>query len=267
MLSTEIARTRSILVKRIKRLLHLDREQVYRSELRTNILPFLTSLGSVALIGGAIRDVARAGKRGFSSDLDFVIYGSAKEQFARAVEGCGGIRNKFGGYRLTHFTSQVDAWHLEDTWAKTAGYIDVSRPRDLLACTFFDWDSAIYELDAGTLTVPIDYLDRLRQNVMDIRLRQNPNPVGALIRALRRAALWSVKFGPELTEFSKEMLKKESWQNLVSIDGGAFPQPVLKYLRRDVILDQLEHVMPGCVTVPVPDWRLQLKLPVLPRAS
>src|SRR5689334_8042334 len=85
MAAPETARTRDVLSKRIKRLLRLDQPESDQSELRSKVLPFLGSLGSVALIGGAIRDVARAGRQGFSSDLDFVIYGGCRDDFVHAM--------------------------------------------------------------------------------------------------------------------------------------------------------------------------------------
>jgi hypothetical protein len=260
------ARSSQILQKRIQRLLRLDRGDSDRSELTTTILPFLRSLGSIALIGGAIRDVARAGRRGFSSDLDFVVYGSDRNHFVAQMKRRDGIRNRFGGYALRSFRWKVDVWHLEDTWAKTAGLVDVNAPADLLQCTFFDWDSVIYEIDAKRLVLPGDYLERLQHNVMDIRLEKNPNPNGSLVRALRRAARWQVKFGPRLTAFSKSWLRKVPWADLVSLDAQAFHyDPVLKHLDEAKILERLDAPMRspvGEVTLPVPEWAPQLKLPL-----
>ncbi|HWU85694.1 MAG TPA: hypothetical protein VN253_00360 [Kofleriaceae bacterium] len=62
------------------RLLRMDRAVDDPSELRQHILPFIQSLGSAVLIGGAIRDVARAGKDAFSSDFDFVVYGCDRKE-------------------------------------------------------------------------------------------------------------------------------------------------------------------------------------------
>jgi hypothetical protein len=130
----------------------------------------------------------------------------------------------------------------------------------LIGCTFFDWDSALYEIRTGKLTMPDDYLDRLRRNVMDIRLEQNPNPAGSLIRALRRAALWQVRFGPRLTLFSQKVLSELCWKDLVALDSRAFPVPVLKYLDKDRVLAQLQLPDDLEATCPVPDWESQLTL-------
>ena len=260
----EPATTREVLLKRVRRLLRLDRNDD-RSELRAAILPFLNSLGSVALIGGAIRDVARAGRQGFDSDLDFVVYDSNREVFAAEMNRCRAIQNKFGGYGLTQFQWKIDVWHIEDTWAKTAGLVSVTGPRDLLNCTFFDWDSALYEIGAGNLIVPPDYFKKLRFNVMDVRLIENPNPMGSLVRALRRAALWRVRFGPKLTAFCRRQLSQVPWSDLVSLDARAFRSPVLRYLDRSRLLERLDRNVCspiGEFTWPVPDWERQLKLPL-----
>jgi hypothetical protein len=255
------ARTREILLKRVRRLLRLDRGSHDQSELTMEIIPFLRSIGSVALIGGAIRDVARAGKRGFSSDLDFVIYGSDRDAFVAQMDISKGIRNRFGGYAINRFKLKIDVWHIEDTWARTAGLATVMEPADLLKCTFFDWDSAVYEIDAGKLILPSDYFDRLLLNVMDIRLEENPNPMGSLVRALRRAASWHVKFGPRLTAFSRRCLDETRWEELVSLDATAFSRPILKYLDRENLIRRLQvftTTRVGDVTLPVPEPQLSL---------
>lgn len=258
----ETARTPDILRKRIRRLLRLDHGSEDRSELSTRILPFLRSLGSVTLMGGAIRDLARAGRQGFASDLDFVVYGSDRSEFAGQMERHRGVRNKFGGYSVPGFGWKVDVWHLDDTWAKTAGHINVTTPAHLLECTFFDWDSAVYVVDTGQLLLPTDYIDILRLGVMDIRLEKNPNPRGSLVRALRRAASWRVKFGPRLTGFSKRALRDIPWIDLVELDARAFHVPVLKYLDKVKLLEQLDTPIHSSdnVTLPVPAWTPQLQL-------
>lgn len=259
----EPAASRPALQKRVKRLLHLDRGEPNESELTRTVLPYLRSLGSVALIGGAIRDVARAGQRGFSSDFDFVVYGSDRNEFIAEMQRCGGIANRFGGYALNRFNVKVDLWHIEDTWARTAGHVVVREPADLLHCTFFDWDAVIFDINSGQLILPNDYFEKLASNVMDIRLEENPNPMGSLVRALRRAALWHVRFGPRLTAFSKRCLGEMRWDELVALDERAFTKPVLKYLERERLVERLSSPMKtdiGESTQPVPERR---QLPLL----
>jgi hypothetical protein len=64
---------------------------------------------------------------------------------------------------------------------------------------------------------------------------------------------------------SQKYLHEIPWEELVLLDERAFSEPILKYLHRDRILQQLDSprcVSSGEVTLPVPDWACQLKLPL-----
>ena len=260
----EVAATKDVLRKRVRRLLRLDRDEDDQSELRTRILPFLQSLGEVALIGGAIRDLARAGRGGFASDLDFVVHGSSGSKFRETIGATTSKPNRFGGYALKFYHWKVDVWHLEDTWARTAGLRRVEQLSDLLRCTFFDWDAVVYDLRSGQLTFDEGYLLRLKAGVMDVRLAENPNPGGSLVRALRRAALWGVRFGPHLSDFSSRYLSALDWDDLVKTDRAAFGSPVLAHLDREELMRRLlsvETVLGQRSSLPVPNWRRQPMLP------
>lgn len=258
-----VASSKEALKKRVSRLLRLG-VVGDQSELTVRVLPFLGMLGEVGLIGGAIRDVARAGRRGFTSDLDFVIYGTDHSAFSDAMRRVAAVPNKFGGYALQFHHWKVDVWHIDDTWAKTAGHRVVTDPRSLLECTFFDWDSVIFDVKNRCLIAEDDYTNRLKTGVMDIRLEPNPNPEGSLIRALRRAAHWNVKFGPNLTKFASEQLRSTSWDYLIQIDERAFPTSVMKFIDRDDLLRRLDnpHVNGNYwFTQPIPWWQHQMELP------
>lgn len=253
----EVAPSKDVLRKRVRRLLRLDRAREDSSELAVKVLPFLLSLGDVALVGGAIRDLARRGRQGFHSDLDFVVHGSSRSEFREAVTSIAGKPNRFGGYALQFSRWKVDVWHLEDTWARTAGLRRVESLSDLLSCTFFDWDSVAYDLRSGQLVYNEDYLHKLQIGVMDVSLEENPNPSGSLVRALRRAALWKIRFGPRLSEFSRIYLSQLDWQQLITIDRLAFGSAVLAHLDRAQLIKRLESIetIAGIrSTQPVPSW-------------
>src|SRR5271163_2052172 len=113
----ELVRNTDVLRKRLRRL--LGQRKVW-SDLSTILLPQLDQLGSLALIGGAVRDVARAGVRSFKSDLDFVLYDGDVPAFRTLMHSLGARPNRFGGFALRYDRSRVDIWALEDTWARTA---------------------------------------------------------------------------------------------------------------------------------------------------
>lgn len=258
-----VAPTKDALRKRISRLLRLGLAED-RSELSVHVLPFLQSLGEVGLIGGAIRDVARAGQRAFESDLDFVIYGSDRDEFRRRMKHVPAIENRFGGFAVHFYRWKVDVWHIDDTWAKTAGHRIVEGPDALLQCTFFDWDSVVFDVRSRTIIAEDDYTQRLRSGIMDIRLKPNPNPAGSVLRALRRAAHWNVKFGPNLTEFTRDYIAQADWNELVALDERAFSTSVMKFLNRAEVLERLgrpEHGSGTWCTHPVPGWKRQIELP------
>lgn len=262
----EVASTREVLQKRVYRLLRLDRASNKGGELESRILPFLKSLGDVALIGGAIRDLARAGREGFASDLDFVVHGSSHSGFHRVMQQNRAVPNRFGGFALSYGQwGAVDVWHLEDTWARTAGLRRVENLSDLLKCTFFDWDAVVFDVRTRRLTFEAGYLERLRLGIMELNLEENPNPAGSIVRALRRAALWNVRFGPKLTSFCIRQLESQTWEGLVARDRRVFGSPVLAFVDPEAVYRQLRtptDVAGRMVSWPVPCWDRQLQLPL-----
>jgi hypothetical protein len=229
----------------------------------------LQSVGDVFLVGGAVRDVARRGVRTFRSDLDFVVHGENKEKFVRLMEIHGAMPNRFGGFGLQIGKLKLDAWHIEDTWARTAGIVDVNSPSDLLNCVFFDWDAILYDVSQNDIIAPPDYFSRIGSNVLDLCLEDNPNEAGSLVRAIRRGALWDVKFGSHLTDFAVKQLAKHQWSDLVHLDRSAFPFPVLRDINPDELRRNLGDTFEeNGLTISHPiRWRsVQLELPFMGKA-
>jgi hypothetical protein len=267
---SSLAKSSEILKKRVLRLLGFDQTASGAREIQQAILPLLETVGAVALIGGAVRDLARGGRREFKSDLDFVVHSGDPADFKALMIDCKARPNRFGGYALNFDRWKVDAWHIEDTWAKTSGHRRVESLPDLLNCTFFDWDSAIFEIRTRRIFISEGYFDSLRLNVMDLQLETNPNPTGSLVRALRRAALWGVHFGPSLTSFARTELRSRAWGEFVTLDARAFNHPVLRDLDHSVLLERLDSasVVGGkWITTPVPRGEIQLELPLEPDDS
>lgn len=236
--------TPAMLVRQVRALLDTD-------DLPTAVLPFLANLGHPALVGGAVRDLARESVNP-SSDLDFVMLSGDHHRFLAAMHDARALPNRFGGFRLFTFHREVDVWHISDTWARTRGLRSVEDPRDLLETTFFDWDSILFDVPNLHLVMHDDYLDRLKSNVLDVRLLANPNPTGTLVRAIRRAALWKVQFGPGLSDFSRRQLDAENWDDLVRLDASAFKVPVLCSLNEHALRNALLSSDAQGLTTPVP---------------
>lgn len=259
------ALNRELLRKRLKRLLRLEREKSLPNASASLAVHRLQSVGDVVLIGGAIRDVARRGVRTFRSDLDFVVYGNHHNAFIALMQELHATPNRFGGFGLRVGKLKMDVWHIDDTWAKTRGIRYVDTPQDLLSCVFFDWDAILYDVRSSEIISNDDYFDKVHSNIMGLCLEENPNISGSFVRAIRRAALWDVRFGSDLTNFSLNTLNKIYWKDLVDLDRRAFPFPVLRDIDPTQLIDNLknqETLRGHFVSHPV-RWRpTQLELPL-----
>lgn len=254
-----VAKSPSALRKRLRRLLSAERGAA-GTELANVILPALEGVGAVALIGGAVRDVARGGVAAFKSDLDFVVRGSSASTFDRLMTSLAARPNRFGGYGLRFNRWRVDVWRLETTWAHSAGHCQVADFGDLIHSTFFDWDAAVFELATGKLHLADDYLGKLARGVLDLNLRANPNYQGALVRALRRGAMWNVYYGERLSSFALEMLDHWEWDELVELEENAFGWSSLAPVDPAGLRDRLRPCFQsemGHVSLPFPNIRIQ----------
>lgn len=279
---SELTSDSGILIKRVVRLLRREAPSLWGSSDHSNAhqlrLPLnakinhstigapikaIKDVGDLALVGGAVRDVARRGLKAFSSDLDFVLYNGNLPAFYKLVERLGGRRNRFGGYRLHSCGRYFDIWALEDTWARTAGIRTVNELTDIIYCTFFDWDAIIYDVTGGRLIAKSDYFKALSRGVMELNLPENPNPSGSLVRALRRGKLWQVAFGPKLSAFSLRHLNSENWSKLVSIDKQAFNFSVLDKIDVNDLRKALENYRHDGSTEPFGSSLVQPELPYI----
>ena len=168
-------------------------------------------LGGVAVIGGLVRDFARGGRSAFKSDVDLVIDGNADEvsRFAARVQA---QPNRFGGYGYAVGPWKIDFWALEKTWAFTEGHVAVKNLADVVQCTFFDWDAAIYDLRNKRIACADGYLDRIRSRQIEIALRSNPEELGNLLRATRRILGWDLRPGPKLNRFIWDHLDDDAFE-------------------------------------------------------
>lgn len=217
---TGIAETLPVLADRAERF--FKRDSIRSLEIHEKVIQPLLEVGKVLVIGGAIRDLAFFGARDRPiSDIDLVITGKASgvDSFARSV---GAVGNRFGGYQLKSDSLKIDFWSMSRTWAKTAGHVRVNRPQHLLRCTFFDWDSVLYEPATGRIIANPGYLNLLRSRRIDINLMPNPSELGSLVRGLRRIALYDARPGPKLRRFIDEGAQKYQWKDIVIAERSAF---------------------------------------------
>lgn len=223
---------------RLRRYLR-DRQMPDRRRLGLDVLPRFGELGSIAIIGGMLRDIARQGARGYASDIDLVVDPLDPAAFREALIAMGGRENRFGGFGLELASWRVDVWALPDTWARTAGHREVNSFPDLLHCTFFDWDAIVYDLGRGRLLTRHGYFETLASGVLGLNLEANPNERGSAVRAIRKAVAWNARFSAPLADYVLAAEARHGWTDLATLDRTAFASPVLDGLHRDSLLGRM----------------------------
>lgn len=184
-----------------RRLRHALSQSRYESSAANPLLHRLEAIGKVAVFGGMIRDLVFGPPGQFGSDVDVVVDALDEAAFALALKPYPTQLNRFGGYRVVMGRWTVDAWLLRDTWAFRNGLVSTVSIESLPSTTFFNWDSAAYELRTGILYSSPRYLETVLSGVLDVNLEANHNPAGNVIRALRMAFSGRASLGPRLIEY------------------------------------------------------------------
>jgi len=175
---------------------------------RTSVSEFLGFMsdslpgGGVYIFGGVLRDLALLGRRGFSSDIDVVVEGNW-DHCIRYLQTLGAHRNKFGGYRLEIAGWPVDIWNSRDTWAIRNGFVKYDGIASLTHTTVLNWDAILMNWRTRTFVCRDDYLSSLQSRILDVVLRQNPNPLGMAVRVFRHLG---VKDARQVTASAAEYL-------------------------------------------------------------
>lgn len=170
----------------------------------TDLIGHLGTIGEVGIFGGMPRDLAWGGADAFRSDVDLVVDASAKT-LAELMRDGSAVRNRFGGYRVTGAKHVYDVWALPTTWAATSGHVTVSNLADLVRTTFFDCDAVVYLCSSHRVHHGERLLSWLRHDVVDVNLEVNPNPAGAVGRALRLILERDQTAGGGLTDYLMKM--------------------------------------------------------------
>lgn len=181
---------------------------------------------NVAIVGGMVRDFARVGKTGFTSDVDLVVDAPAQD-VAKIAKAAGARTNAFGGFSLFEFGWNVDFWALETTWAIREGYVQALSLEDFTRSTFFNYDAIMYDIGRRSILCNDAYLAELNQRVMEVNLLPNPTIIGNLFRAVRRILLWNLTPGPMLSTFISDNLDEIGFRDIVKLDQRKSTSPFL----------------------------------------
>lgn len=160
-----------------------------------SFLDFLTVAvpdGDVYLFGGLLRDVALFGQAGFNSDIDLVVEGNWNH-CVPYLESLRAVRNKFGGYRLAISDWNVDIWNASETWAFREELVQYKGVHSLTDTTVLNWDAILMNWRTRQFVMRKNYLEEIRERILDIVLEENPDPLGMLVRVLRHLYLKDAK--------------------------------------------------------------------------
>lgn len=197
--------------KRLQRSLgeYLARRTVARPKLKEAISEVITALPDTVIFGGMIREFALGNARGFVSDIDLVSTATQEDIFL-AVSKYNAIRNKFGGFRFVIEKQRFDIWSLADTWAFKNGFASGVEFSDLLTTSFFNVDAACYHVSRNQLLCLPEYGEGLQGRILDINLRQNPNPQSMARRAVILLQTRQLVATRRLAEYVFSHLKDET---------------------------------------------------------
>jgi len=194
------------------------------------------------IVGGLLRDLLIHGRRKFSSDIDLVVNQISPNDFDIWMSEFRGVPNRFGGYSINVGPAKFDLWHLERTWAHVAGHHHVQQPKDLHQTTFFDWDCILYSVGNSSIIADVGYFGRVRSKILDIRLAQNPNPLGNAVRALRYACKYEARFSSQLVSHVAKEMRIHGWDRLVSYEARSFHTRYLQMINGELLYRRLtEH--------------------------
>ena len=140
--------------------------------------------GELYLFGGVLRDLAMFGRKGFASDFDLVVEGDWTH-LTKYLERMGASRNRFGGYRLYVGRWPIDIWEARETWAIRTGLIQYRGIESLTKTTILNWDAILFNWRTREMIYHPNYFSEIHKHLMDVVLTENPNPLGAAVRAFR----------------------------------------------------------------------------------
>ena len=149
--------------------------------------------GDLYLFGGVLRDLALSGRKGFTSDIDIVVDDDDWTHLVKYLRSHGVTQNRFGGFRLKVNKWPIDIWTARETWAIREGLVEYHGIESLTETTILNWDAILLNWRTKRIICNPNYFRQIRGRVMDIVLTENPNPLGAAVRAFRHLCLKDAK--------------------------------------------------------------------------
>ncbi|SEH25725.1 hypothetical protein [Magnetospirillum fulvum] len=226
------------------------------------VLEALRDVGPSAIFGGLLRDLCLLGSRNFQSDVDIVVDSQSQDDIERRIFKWKPVRNKFGGYRFSVGGQKFDVWMLNNTWAFQRGYVVEADFSTLPLTTFFNWDAVAYRIDDRSIICSDDYFSELSKKVIDVNLRENPNPIGYVVRTLRMAAIHQPLFSPRLIHHMNAMFEIFHPLQIIKAEHKAYARPMLSVPYLDEISQKIVKLTSDEIHFPARLTPHQLGLPL-----
>ena len=200
----------------------------------SSISEFLASMcaalptGDLYLFGGILRDLALSGRKGFTSDIDIVVDDDDWTHLVKYLRSRGVVQNRFGGFRMKVDRWPIDIWAARETWAIREGLVEYHGIESLTETTILNWDAILLNWRTKQIICSPDYFRQIRNRVMDIVLAENPNPLGAAVRAFRHLCL---KDARELTiqaaRYLADAAEKYPADTIIKSEIGSYQDPII----------------------------------------
>lgn len=187
----------------------------------------LSEVAEVYVFGGLLRDLTLYGGCGFESDVDLVVVPRESSSIASIIKKFDFQKNKFGGFRLSSDRWLFDVWEFEKTWAFSEKYIEAKSQHSLIETTFFNWDAVFYDIRSNKIICGDQYFNEISNLTLNINLEENPNVMGAFLRALRFIEKDQAKTAPKLTKFISGMFEGETDSDILLYDREHSKSPFL----------------------------------------
>jgi len=155
-------------------------------------------------------------------DYDIVFADPDFVGFTKYAETLGGVKNRFGGYKLNIAGIEVDAWSLSDTWAFRKKHVQNVSFESLQKTVPFNVDSFLIEIfpqASGTKrNIYCDgFISAEESNTLDAILKENPFPPLCLVRAVHLAHSMQLNWSSDLVAWMADISKTTSWIELKEI--------------------------------------------------
>ncbi|WNR45102.1 ligand-binding sensor domain-containing protein [Paenibacillus roseipurpureus] len=208
--------------------------------LAKNVIYRLLEEGNLLLFGGSVRNYYENGFRTMPRDFDIVVC-SDNDELDKYFYNIPYKKNRYGGYKIDHYSVNFDIWSLNSTWAFKTKKISNPNIENLTKTVFLNYDSVVYDLTTGRL-YDEDYRLAKEKNKLDIVLQDNPFPELNVLRTFVFKTKHNMEYSERLRSYLvnwKEQNVKNALDLLTSIQLKHYGT---EYLNKDQLIKELEII-------------------------